>query len=74
MEANAHSFVAIVNLLAAACSESAGGWVHWGATTQDIFDTANMLRHKAAFEFALRLPAQDQGRAGEARAKKKRTR
>ena len=53
MEANAHSFVAIVNLLAAACSESAGGWVHWGATTQDIFDTANQLRHQAAFDFTL---------------------
>ena len=53
MEANAHSFVAIVNLLAAACSESAGGWVHWGATTQDIFDTANQLRHRRAFEFVI---------------------
>jgi adenylosuccinate lyase len=53
MEANAHSFVALVNLLAAACSESAGGWVHWGATTQDIFDTANQLRHQVAFDFTL---------------------
>lgn len=53
MEANAHSFVAIVNLLAAACSESSGGWVHWGATTQDIFDTANQLRYRAAFDFVV---------------------
>ncbi len=53
MEKNSHSFVAIVNLLAEACSESSGRWVHWGATTQDIFDTANQLRYRAAFEFAL---------------------
>jgi 3-carboxy-cis,cis-muconate cycloisomerase len=40
----------LVNQLAAACSGDAGGYVHWGATTQDIMDTAVVLQLRSAFE------------------------
>ena len=30
------------------CGAKAGGWIHWGATTQDIMDTAVVLQIKAA--------------------------
>jgi 3-carboxy-cis,cis-muconate cycloisomerase len=34
----------LVRQLSAACGENAGGYVHWGATTQDIQDTAAILQ------------------------------
>ena len=37
----------LVRQLAAACSRDAGGYVHWGATTQDIMDTAVVLQLRA---------------------------
>ena len=40
----------LVRQLAAACSPEAGGYVHWGATTQDIMDTAVVLQLRTAFE------------------------
>ncbi|MCJ7837656.1 MAG: adenylosuccinate lyase family protein, partial [Burkholderiales bacterium] len=40
----------LVKQLAAACGGDAGGYVHWGATTQDIMDTAVVLQLRAAFE------------------------
>jgi len=40
----------LVRQLAAACGGDAGGYVHWGATTQDIMDTAVVLQLRAAFE------------------------
>lgn len=40
----------LVKQLAAACAGDAGGYVHWGATTQDIMDTAVVLQLRAAFE------------------------
>jgi len=40
----------LVKQLAAACSAEAGGYVHWGATTQDIMDTATVLQLRAALE------------------------
>lgn len=40
----------LVKQLAAACSGDAGGYVHWGATTQDIMDTAVVLQLRAAFD------------------------
>lgn len=38
----------LVNQLAAACSGDAGGYVHWGATTQDIMDSAVVLQLRSA--------------------------
>ncbi|WP_202814309.1 MULTISPECIES: adenylosuccinate lyase family protein [unclassified Aureimonas] len=39
----------LVHQLAEAAGE-AGGYVHWGATTQDIMDTANVLQIRAALD------------------------
>ncbi|WP_375166786.1 adenylosuccinate lyase family protein [Bradyrhizobium brasilense] len=39
----------IVHQLAEA-SGAAGGWVHWGATTQDIMDTATVLQVRMALD------------------------
>ena len=37
----------LVRQLSEACGEDAGRYVHWGATTQDIQDTASVLQMKA---------------------------
>ena len=39
--------VSLVRALAQACEGDAGGWVHWGATTQNVMQTARirLLRH-----------------------------
>jgi 3-carboxy-cis,cis-muconate cycloisomerase len=42
----------LVRQLAAACTGDAGGYVHWGATTQDIMDSALVLQLRAALELA----------------------
>ena len=39
----------VVHQMAKQCGE-AGGYVHWGATTQDIMDTANVLQVRAALD------------------------
>ena len=36
------------------CSKQAGGYIHWGATTQDIMDTAVVLQMKDAQEIITR--------------------
>ncbi len=38
----------LVRQLAARCAGEAGRYVHWGATTQDIMDTGNVLQLRAA--------------------------
>jgi 3-carboxy-cis,cis-muconate cycloisomerase len=38
----------LVRQLAALCEADAGRYVHWGATTQDIMDTANVLQLREA--------------------------
>lgn len=43
-----HPIVPLIRVLAAACDGDAGEYVHWGATTQDIMDTANVLQIKDA--------------------------
>jgi len=40
----------LVKQLAAACAGEAGRYVHWGATTQDIMDSALVLQLRAAFD------------------------
>jgi 3-carboxy-cis,cis-muconate cycloisomerase len=47
--------VPLVNALGRACAGDAGRWVHWGATTQDIVDTALVLQLRAGID----LIAQD---------------
>jgi adenylosuccinate lyase/3-carboxy-cis,cis-muconate cycloisomerase len=44
-----HPLVPLVRALAERCGED-GGWVHWGATTQDIVDTALVLLARRAID------------------------
>ncbi|NHI01678.1 adenylosuccinate lyase family protein [Oceanimonas sp. MB9] len=39
-----YPILGLVRQLAAAAGKEAGGYVHWGATTQDIMDTASVLQ------------------------------
>ncbi len=41
--ASGNPVVPLVDALRAAVGEQSGQWVHWGATSQDILDTAAML-------------------------------
>lgn len=45
-----YPIVGLVRQLADACGPEAGGYVHWGATTQDIMDTAVVLQVRRALE------------------------
>lgn len=39
-----HPFVPVLRQFEALCGEPAAGYIHWGATTQNIFDTATALQ------------------------------
>ena len=43
-----HPIVPLVRVLQQACAGDAGEYIHWGATTQDIMDTAMVLQVKDA--------------------------
>jgi 3-carboxy-cis,cis-muconate cycloisomerase len=43
-----HPIVPLIRVLKGACSGDAGEYIHWGATTQDIMDTAMILQAKEA--------------------------
>ncbi len=45
--ASKHPLVPLIRALVERCGEE-GGWVHWGATTQDITDTGFVLQARAA--------------------------
>ncbi len=49
-----HPFVPFLKLFEDMCPEGAGGWLHWGATTQNIFDTTQALQLKATVELILK--------------------
>jgi 3-carboxy-cis,cis-muconate cycloisomerase len=40
----------VVQQLVAACRDGLGEWCHWGATTQDVTDTATVLQIREALE------------------------
>jgi 3-carboxy-cis,cis-muconate cycloisomerase len=40
----------VVQQLTALCAEGLGQWCHWGATTQDITDTATVLQMRAGLD------------------------
>jgi len=48
-EITGYPIIAIVHQLAEAAGD-AGGYVHWGATTQDIMDSATVLQVRAALD------------------------
>ena len=43
-----HPLITLIRSLEKVCDGDAGGYVHWGATTQDIMDTAVVLQMKEA--------------------------
>jgi len=45
-EKTGHPIVPLVNLFKKACIKNYGEYIHWGATTQDIMDTGNILQIK----------------------------
>lgn len=45
--ATKHPLVPLIRSLSERCGED-GGWVHWGATTQDVVDTGLVLQARAA--------------------------
>ncbi|NLJ80957.1 MAG: adenylosuccinate lyase [Firmicutes bacterium] len=49
IEETVHPFVPAIRCLAKICSEEAARYIHWGATTQDIMDTAVVLQVRDAF-------------------------
>ena len=49
----------VVQQLVALCRDGLGEWCHWGATTQDITDTATVLQIREALEIDRRRPARD---------------
>jgi adenylosuccinate lyase len=49
-----HPLVPLVWALDRACSGDAGGYVHWGATTQNITQTGQLLQVRQAHEIFLR--------------------
>ena len=54
IKATAHPLVPVVRALQDACEASAGEFVHYGATTQDIMDTGMVLQIKEAWPLLLR--------------------
>src|SRR5258706_8372033 len=44
-----HPLVSVIWQLSELCEGEAGRYVHWGATTQDVMDTAIVLQLKEAF-------------------------
>src|SRR5262249_10507873 len=44
-----HPLVSLIWQLSERCAGDAGGYVHWGATTQDVMDTAIVLQIQEAF-------------------------
>ncbi|MCV9993339.1 lyase family protein [Paeniglutamicibacter sp. ZC-3] len=49
-----HPLVAFINVFVRACGEPAERYFHWGATSQDIMDTALVLQLQKAGELMLR--------------------
>lgn len=48
-----HPFVPFLKMFEGLCPGGSGGWLHWGATTQNIFDTTQALQLKATVELLL---------------------
>jgi 3-carboxy-cis,cis-muconate cycloisomerase len=45
-----YPILGVVQQLVGLCADGLGEWCHWGATTQDITDTATILQIRAALE------------------------
>lgn len=49
LELTGHPFMPLIKVLEELCDNGAGEYIHWGATTQDIMDTAVVLQLKEAY-------------------------
>ena len=47
-----HPFVPVLRQLEKMAGPEAGGWLHWGATTQNIFDTAQSIQLRDTVEIS----------------------
>src|SRR5690606_22417380 len=45
-----YPILGVVQQIVAACRDGLGEWCHWGATTQDITDTATVMQIRAALD------------------------
>ncbi|MBM3261839.1 MAG: adenylosuccinate lyase [candidate division Zixibacteria bacterium] len=54
METTSHPIVPVIRALQRVCDDDAGQYIHWGATTQDITDTALVLQIGEAYRLVLR--------------------
>ena len=45
-----YPILGVVQQIVALCDKGLGEWCHWGATTQDITDTATIMQIRAALE------------------------
>lgn len=45
-----HPIVPLIRVFETVCDGNAGEYIHWGATTQDIMDTATILQIKEAYQ------------------------
>ena len=50
MDRTSHPIVPLVRAMEEKCKGDAGGYIHWGATTQDIMDTGQILQIKDAWK------------------------
>jgi len=50
IDKTAHPLVSVIWQLSEHCEGDAGGYVHWGATTQDVMDTAIILQLREALD------------------------
>lgn len=49
LESTGHPFMPLITIFKNLCEDGAGEYIHWGATTQDIMDTALILQIKEAY-------------------------
>src|SRR5258708_15861501 len=49
-----YPILGVVQQIVELCADGLGEWCHWGATTQDITDTAVILQIRAALELVER--------------------
>jgi 3-carboxy-cis,cis-muconate cycloisomerase len=54
IESTSHPIVPVIRALQHVCNGDTGQYIHWGATTQDITDTATVLQIKDAFHLIKR--------------------
>lgn len=50
-QSTGHILMPMIRCLQSACPARTGEWIHFGATTQDIVDTGNILQMKDAYKY-----------------------